>query len=279
MVSFSETGASWSKPTRLTDREGLHHGYVALAAAPDGSVYATWLDGRERNGGVMDVFLARSSDGGKTFGKNIRVGQRASYACRPAVAVTADGAVHVAWRGHDTSHVRDIFLATSRDGGQSFSEARCISPDGWRPGDTPRSGPALAASGSDLHLAWFSEGQKPGIRWTLSFDSGKTFAPAMVVSKGVLDANHPMLSVSGSGRVHLTFQGRPDGGGGWLPEKAYVAEVTSWVSATRGALAAPGVYDRVSYPTGQFDATGRLWMFWTAGEAILLSRAREQVAS
>jgi hypothetical protein len=280
MASGSESGVRWSRPVRLTDRPGVSHGYVGLASAPDGTFYAAWLDGREKPAGSLDVYLARSGDGGKTFGKNVRVGRRASPTCRPALAVTADGRLFVAWRSVEASGVRDIALASSADGGQTFTEASSPAPDNWKPGTCPRSGPALAAAGGALHLAWYAEGGDlgSGVRWTCT-DDGKAFAPPTLVSRGVLDANHPTLTASVAGRVHLTFQGRPDGGDGWLTARAYVSEVTNWITASRGPLAAPGVYNQVSYPTGSFDATGRLWMLWTAGESIQLSRAREISAS
>jgi hypothetical protein len=277
MVATSDTGTRWSKPTRLVDRAGVWHGYAALASGPDGTVYAAWLDGREKTEGAMDIYLAASKDGGRSFGKNIRVARGASLACRPALTVTTEGAVHVAWRGVGEAQVRDVYLATSRDGGQTFAEPVCLNHDGWKVADSPRSGPTLVASGETLHIAWYSQGKggkDTGIRWTMSLDGARTFTPITLVSQGVLDANYPALCVSTNGRVHLTFQGRP-GSGGWQPFRAYVTEVTSWVTATRGAQAAPGAYEEVSHPTGQFDAAGRLWVLWTAGEAVLLSRARE----
>jgi hypothetical protein len=278
MVSASETGAQWSKPTRLVDRPGVSHGYVALSAAPDGTVYAAWLDSREKPSGSVDVYLARSTDGGRSFGKNVRVARRASPACRPAVAITADGAVHVAWRGVDESNVRDVYLASSRDLGQTFGEPLCPVRDGWKVSDSPRSGPTLVAVGETLHLAWYSEGRggrEVGIRWTTSLSATPSFAPMILVSRGARDTDHPVLSVSSVGRVYLTFRGRPEVTGGWQSFRTYVSEVTSWVAATRGAQTVPGTYEEVSYPVGQCDATGRLWVFWTAGEAVLLSRARE----
>ncbi len=280
MISGSESGASWSRPVRLTDRPGISHGYIALTSAPDGAFYAAWLDGREKPVGSLDVYLARSGDGGKTFGKNVRVGRRASPTCRPALTVTADGRLFVAWRTVGTNNVRDIALASSADGGQTFTEAAGPASDNWKPGTCPRSGPALAATGNTLHLAWYAEGGGlgSGVRWACA-DDGKSFAPPTLVSRGVLDANHPTLTASSAGRVHLTFQGRPDGGDGWRPVRAYVSEVTNWVTASRGPLAAPGVYSQVSYPTSSFDTTGRLWMLWTAGESVQLSRAREINAS
>ena len=277
VVAASPTGAVWAKPRRLTDVSGKPAGFVALAAAGS-RVVAVWLDGRAGAAGKRDVYLARSLDGGKTFEKNQLVAAGVCSSSRPAVALGEEGAVFVAWRGVTAESVRDIYVAASTDGGVTFAPPVNVAPDGWKSTDCPASAPALAVSGKTLHVAWYSEGKGKrdvGLRWTTSMDGGASFSMPQLVSHGVLDPNHPELTVNPQGRVYLVFQGRPDAGDGWSPFKAYIVEVSDWVTATHGAVAPPGAYDKVSYPTGQQDAIGRLWVFWTAGEAILLSRARE----
>src|SRR4051794_15559699 len=64
----TDNGKSWSKGLRVNDvpeatREGLH----GLAAAPDGTVWAVWLDLREQG---MRLYGALSKDGGGTWSAN-----------------------------------------------------------------------------------------------------------------------------------------------------------------------------------------------------------------
>ncbi|MCX6368958.1 MAG: hypothetical protein NTX57_19935, partial [Armatimonadetes bacterium] len=68
-----------------------------------------------------------------------------------------------------------------------------------------------------------------------------------------------------------------DSGDSWGAFRAYVTEVTSLETAKRGAQLVPGKYRGISYPVALFDTAGRLWVAWTGGDTVQLSRAREAV--
>jgi hypothetical protein len=280
LCSVSAMGNAWSAPIRVTDKDTPStNGYSTLATGPDGSLWAVWLDGRNRSAGTLDVYLARSVDGGKSFQPNVLVAKGACPCCRPAIAITADGAAHVAWRGVTDSDVRDVQLATSTDGGKTWSAPRNVWRDQWVVMGCPHTGPALVAWGRTLHLAWYSEargGASMGVRHACSTDGGRSFSKPTIVSQGVADSNHPHLTVNGAGRVHLLFQARPSG---WTPLRTYVAEVTTPETVKQGIRPVPGKYAGVSYPCGLFDTAGRLWVAWTGEGSAVLSRAREETRS
>jgi hypothetical protein len=80
-------------------------------------------------GGVRDIAIARSADGGRTFGAPVRVSADdwKIDACPddgPALAIDGSGAIHVAWptllQDGAAPHMA-IFEAVSRDGGATFS--------------------------------------------------------------------------------------------------------------------------------------------------------------
>jgi hypothetical protein len=81
------------------------------------------------DGGVRDIAVARSADGGRTFGAPVRVSADdwKIDACPddgPSLAVDGTGALRVAWPTllHDGGGARmAIFEAVSRDGGSTFS--------------------------------------------------------------------------------------------------------------------------------------------------------------
>ena len=54
-------GQNFDKPVRVTDNETAFHGFSAVSAAPNGDVYAVWLDGREEgpSSETFAVYLAR----------------------------------------------------------------------------------------------------------------------------------------------------------------------------------------------------------------------------
>ena len=95
---------------------------TALAVAPDGAVYAAWrhiFDGGER-----DMAVARSDDGGATWGAPVRV-HRDGWAIDgcphsgPAVTVDAEGTVHVAWSTGAPGRT-GVWHAASADRGATF---------------------------------------------------------------------------------------------------------------------------------------------------------------
>src|SRR5438128_6819191 len=96
------SGRSFEKLIPVTDKiKPSFNDFSSLAAAPDGSIYAIWLDGRDPMAGphgTSAVYVARSSDRGATFGKNAQVAAGACHCSRPALAFGAAGEVFVAWR-------------------------------------------------------------------------------------------------------------------------------------------------------------------------------------
>ena len=124
---------------QVTD-DGL--GRYADAGRPDvamrgSAVYAVWEDNRETLDSIeTDIYFAKSTDGGATWGDNIRVNDHAWRGLGlhyPAIAVGPEGNIYVAWYlgscffswsdptvcgGEDRQN--DVHLARSTDGGNSF---------------------------------------------------------------------------------------------------------------------------------------------------------------
>jgi hypothetical protein len=301
MCAGSRMGTQWSEPVRVNDEKATpsSNTFSSLTVAPNGDVYAVWLDGRDRGKGTLDVYLARSTDAGKTFGKNVRVVRGACPCCRPAVAVTDDGAVHVAYRNVTEGDIRDIYLTTSTDSGATFPSPARVAEDGWKIGGCPHTGPSLLARDGRLFCSWYSDGAagagKAGVRLALSADGGKTFGAPVLASRGLLDANHPSLFAGEYGRLFVVFQARDArASDGWGPLEAYVGEV----SAAAGAKVALGPLSRApgrpesagggpaTYPAAVADAAGRVWVFWNeqaeTGDGrrqVVLSRGREGFAA
>jgi hypothetical protein len=128
-------GHSFEKPVRVADKtEPSFNGFSSMAVAPDGQVYAVWLDGRDRAepAGTFSVYLAKSTDRGATFGKNIRVEPGACPCCRAAIAFGSAGEVFVVWRKVFEGDIRDIVVSTSRDGGETFAAPVRVALDQWK---------------------------------------------------------------------------------------------------------------------------------------------------
>jgi hypothetical protein len=267
-------GHSFERPVSIIDKsKPSFNGFSSIAVAPDGDLYAVWLDGRDRQPPVPDsvdpegtfsVYLARSTDQGASFGKNVRVAFGACPCCRPTLAFGSHGEVFVAWRKVFPGDIRDMVVATSYDHGRTFSKPVRVARDHWKIPGCPDSGPSLAVQGNRLYVAWFSDGDnKPGIRLSHSTDGARSFTKPLIVSETVLDPNHPDLSVSEDGAVLLVFQGRdPEKNEGWSYLSAYLVRI-SGTDNTTPPLKLPDGGSSVSYPVVTSDTTRQIFLAWT----------------
>jgi hypothetical protein len=253
-------------------------GFASLGVAPNGDVYAVWLDGRDNASnpvGTFSVYLARSHDRGQSFEKNIRVPGHACPCCRPSLAFGDQGQVVVSYRRVSDDGERDIAVATSADG-QSFGEPVRVGDDHWKIDACPEAGASMAYSRGVLYVAWFSAAGTPGVRMAFSKDDGRTFSPAVMVSEGLDDANHPHLSVGEDQTLMLTFQARSRGGSGtWNSLQPFVARVEDGgkISPT---VAVPAGNESGSRPHAAVASGGRVFVVWSNSSqgAVELSRGR-----
>jgi hypothetical protein len=98
---------------------------ISNVPTTQGNVYAVWQDFRE---GYSDIFLSISTNFGKDWGTpkpiaNSPVGSQNFF---PAITVSpTDGAVFVSYYTNRVNPPNlDVFLATSRDGGKTFTNTR-----------------------------------------------------------------------------------------------------------------------------------------------------------
>jgi hypothetical protein len=158
----------------------------APAIATEGAkVFLAWADFRNYN---WEIFGARSDDGGRSWGANVRIddylaGERLNE--RPAVAFGPNGTVHAAWTDlRSVEPDTNIFYARSDNLGATFSPARQLddSRAGFDPDrDTPSNQwhPSLAAVGAHLFVTW--QDNRLGnndVFFTQSADNGASFAPS-----------------------------------------------------------------------------------------------------
>ena len=151
----ADGGKTWSVPVRINDqpraaREGLH----AMAAGPDGALFAAWLDLRA---GKTKLYGARSSDGGATWSPNALIYESPDgticECCHPSVVIDKAGRVLVMWRNW-LGGARDMYLARSEDGGKTFSAATKQGRGSWPLKACPMDGGGVAPDGT---TAWRRE--------------------------------------------------------------------------------------------------------------------------
>jgi BNR repeat-like domain len=201
LSASTDRGQTFSSEVKVNDdKTPGAHGMHSLAVAKDSRIYAAWLDERnvhapkpsmKAEGHHMesnrDLYLATSTDGGRTFAANRKVASDACPCCKTSLAVAADGTLYAGWRQVLPGNFRHIAVASSTDGGTKFSSPVIVSDDHWMLQGCPVSGPSLSVdkvSGS-LNVVWFAAGENsaPGLYFAESKDKGRSFSPRQLLSQ------------------------------------------------------------------------------------------------
>jgi hypothetical protein len=208
-------GQTFAEPVKVNDDIApAAHGMHSLAIDGD-RIYMAWLDERNVKGETAElrrsspapmqgfefvkahhvakqnvssdeaaepnseVFFASSTDGGKTFSKNIRVASDVCPCCKTAI-LAAGGKIYLSWRQVLPGSFRHIAVASSEDDGKTFSAATIVGDDKWMLSACPVSGAALTTNDAgDLFVYWYTAGAagEPGLYEASSSDGGRTFGP------------------------------------------------------------------------------------------------------
>jgi hypothetical protein len=199
-------GASWSAPaTPHRDESEAEHGFVSLFRAGD-AVGIVWLDGRKHAAAKSEA-EAEMSVRFTTLGADQRlttdteVDARACDCCQTSAAITARGPVLV-YRDRSPAEVRDIAITRYQKG--AWTQPRIVHRDHWVIAACPVNGPAVAARGQRVAVAWFTAARDEArVYVAFSGNSGDTFrtpvrvddgAPAGRVDVQVLSDNSALVS-------------------------------------------------------------------------------------
>ena len=205
----ADGGRSWHQ-TNLPLPSGLDRPFAPDAAfAPDGTLYVSYVN-LVGNGNVPDnLWVARSTDGGRTLSAPVRVAGELTFQAR--VAVGPDGAVHLTWlQAREVGLFKmprmpnPIVAARSTDGGRTFSAPVVVSdPQRQR---VAAASPVIDRDGrlvvlyedfkGDRRDFEFLEGppaEEPfALVLTVSTDGGRTFSQGREIESGVV-ANRRFL--------------------------------------------------------------------------------------
>ena len=267
VAASSDGGRSWSPAgTPHADRTPTEHGFVSIFAdAGRGS--AVWLDGRHTGGGehahdaggagAMTLRGAQLGPDGRVSGTDAEIDARTCDCCQTDAAVTADGPV-VVYRDRGADEVRDIALVRLERG--QWSAPVTVHADGWRIDACPVNGPAVAARGRSVVVAWFTAPDRPRVRVAFSADAGRTFAAPVEIGAG--DA---------LGRVDVVLLDDGRAVVSWLRQGSSGAEIVAQPvdrTATRGpavVVAGTAVQRASGFPQMALAGDGLLFAWTEAG--------------
>jgi hypothetical protein len=191
-------GNKWSEAiTPHHDKTATEHGFVSLYPAASG-FGAVWLDGRntqpsadttahqhqeqgpEHGSGGMTLRHARIAADG-AISEEIELDELVCDCCQTSVAIARQGPV-VVYRNRTAEEIRDIYITRRIDG--EWLAGQAVHSDSWKISGCPVNGPAVAALGDTVAVAWFTMANDiPRVRFARSTDGGASFGAAVEVSE------------------------------------------------------------------------------------------------
>jgi hypothetical protein len=158
-------------------------------AASGNNVYVTWCDDKT---GDMEIYIRKSSDGGKTFGnttmlksvgtlpsniKYIPYEQQDTELIQIDTNVAlSDNNTYTTWWDNKTGNW-EVLFTRSTDGGKTFEDSINLSNSSTTHSERAK----LAADGNNVYVTWWEEpGRQPMFR--SSNDNGATFGPVLTLA-------------------------------------------------------------------------------------------------
>jgi hypothetical protein len=211
-----DQGTTFAAPVKINDdAKPAVHGMHSLAIGRDGRIYVAWLDERNVAPDPMkdmkmeaksaghhmennrEVFIASSTDGGRSFSANQKVASNVCPCCKTALAVNSEDRLFISWRQVLPGDFRHIAVASSTDRAKTFSKPTIVSDDQWMLAGCPVSGSSLSA-GNDgsLKVLWYSEGKngQTGLYWSESLDGAVTFGARHLLAAGTTRGTPVLLN-------------------------------------------------------------------------------------
>lgn len=217
-------GISFSPPVMVNDVNGSEYDSVDIglsysihvAVANDGTIYVVWKDNRT-DASHSDIFLSKSTDGGQTFGTNIRVNpyQSGAYHGYPWITIDESGVVYIAYT-EISSTTQNVFLTKSLDGGSTFKAPVKVNDDFI---NSYRGKKEIAISqDGKICMVWTDARNTGTTNWDIYFatslDGGLSFSPNVRVnddnglsSQGIRSIQGtPSLAIDEEGGIHVVWK-------------------------------------------------------------------------
>ena len=171
-----------------------------------------------------------------------------------------------------TRHV--IKGAVVRFAGGTWSEPTVVHADGWELGGCPVNGPAVAAFGQSVAVAWFTDqGRTPRVLTAFSSDGGRTFSAPVRLNTDVTLGRVDVVMVAAD-RAFVSFLEPVEPSGGRL----VVREVHRDGRIGPPVVAGPMSRERSSGFARLAISQGRLVVAWTDAQPPAPTRVRAAAA-
>lgn len=198
-------GDIWSTPVvpHGRARQG-EHGFVSMFSIPGGGTAVQFLDGTFAPDSAREMVLQHV-----VFDTLARIvaghplDARVCDCCQTDAAVTTEGPV-VVYRDRSPEEIRDISIV--RRTGDGWTAPVRVHPDEWRIEGCPVNGPAVAAAGTLVAVAWFTAARDTArVRLAFSRDAGATFGPPIELDSGPTALGRVDVALAADGRAMVSW--------------------------------------------------------------------------
>jgi hypothetical protein len=211
LVRSADQGRTWTR-VPVTDEQAEGIDMPALTGGSRGEVYVVWVDGRDGkragDGVASELYLATSSDGGRTFGQDVKLTGTAPGVCpccQPALAIDGSGKLWISYRSSERNRKEIQLLRVDR---RRVTAAQ-VSSDTWEFNGCPMAGPSLSLSGEGKRMAAVVSWRKDQDVQVAATNRGAArFGPPERLGRG----RYYATAVDGRGRLLLLWdEGRQTG--------------------------------------------------------------------
>jgi hypothetical protein len=188
--------------------------FVALALDAEGSVFAAWLDKRNRVPAQQSgqkyqgagLFFASSNDGGATYSESRLAQDNTCECCRLGLAFAGAGHPVILFRNIFEGSIRDHAIMTFADP-STPGEVHRVSQDDWQIAACPHQGPSLSIStAGTYHVTWSTSGKvRKGLFYAYSRDGGRTFSDPLAIGQSDRNPSRPYV-FAGSHQTELVWK-------------------------------------------------------------------------
>lgn len=197
----TDEGKTFAQPLPITSNTESQR-FVATALDADGSLFAVWLDKRNRvpakaankpyEGAAL--FFTWFRDGVATNAEASIARDNTCECCRLGVAFAGAGRPAVVFRNIFDGGVRDHAVLTF-DNPTSPGHPNRVSDDNWVINACPHHGPSLTISpAGTYHVTWFTSGSvRKGLFYARSVDQGQTYTPPLSIGAHEGAASRPYV--------------------------------------------------------------------------------------
>ena len=215
-----DDGKRWTKPiVPHRDNTQTEHGFVSLIPLADGRLGAVWLDGRNMKNMKDDehapapesmTLRYATIDADGNLSDEAEIDERVCECCQTSAAITSDGTI-VVYRDRSASEVRDIHIVRQVNG--SWSKPQPVFADNWQINGCPVNGPAVAADGTRVAVAWFTGAADTShVKIAFSHDAGATFSQPIQVDDGETVGRVDTLLLPDGSALVCWLSGNVEGG-------------------------------------------------------------------